>query len=183
MVELKDDLVLSRPIELDRIPDSGQHERVELDADECDRLAAYLSLPAVKACRAELAVVPWRKQGFRIHGDVNADVRYVSVVSLDEFDARISDTMDRYFLRGNAPGPRADIVTVDPLEDDEPDPLTGNSIDLGVLIVEALALAVDPYPRIPGQTFEQGDGADGQPGEKPDGASPFAVLEQLKRPE
>jgi hypothetical protein len=38
---------------------------------------------------------------------------------------------------------------IDPLAD-EPEPLEGDRIDLGEIVAEELALAIDPYPRAPG---------------------------------
>ena len=41
-----------------------------------------------------------------------------------------------------------------PSADEEPEPLIGNSVDLGLLATEFLILGVDPYPRKPDAAFE-----------------------------
>ena len=51
--------------------------------------------------------------------------------------------------------------------------LEGDDLDLGAYLVEHLALEIDPFPRKPGVEWEP------PPAETP--ASPFAVLQQLKR--
>ncbi len=63
-------------------------------------------------------------------------------------------------------------VEIDPNADDPPDPIEGGRIDLGALVVEHLALEIDPFPRKPGVVFEPPAG-----GEPP---SPFAALRDFK---
>ena len=66
------------------------------------------------------------------------------------------------------------------IDDEEPDPFDGKSLDLGEIAVEELALAMDPYPRAPGadhvlsHLIPSDDENDEQ-------ASPFAKLQALKR--
>jgi len=55
-------------------------------------------------------------------------------------------------------------------------------IDIGELIVEGLALTLDPYPRMPGAEFDtehpqnEENGGETKP-------NPFSVLAKLQRPE
>jgi hypothetical protein len=55
------------------------------------------------------------------------------------------------------------------LAPEEPEPLIGNTIDLGLLATEFLILGVDPYPRKPQAALEVS--AAGEPA-----AHPFAAL-------
>jgi hypothetical protein len=58
---------------------------------------------------------------------------------------------------------------------DEPEPLIGNVVDLGLLATEFFILGIDPYPRAPGVAFDapkpQSDAA----------ANPFAALAALQK--
>jgi hypothetical protein len=62
---------------------------------------------------------------------------------------------------------------------DWPEPIEGGKIDLGPVIYETLATALDPYPKREGVSFEwseaPGAGAADEPPE-----SPFATLKRLK---
>jgi uncharacterized metal-binding protein YceD (DUF177 family) len=105
---------------------------------------------------------------------VVADVVQSCVVSLDPLPARIEERIDLIYTPATAgTGEGGEIVVT--LEDDVPEPLVGDRIDLGAATIEHLALALDPYPRKPGLVFEP---------EPQDSAvsSPFAVLERLKQP-
>ena len=64
---------------------------------------------------------------------------------------------------------RSDEIEVDPGSGEEPEPLAGNSVDLGLLATEFLILGIDPYPRKPDAAFEAPASAD------PAG-HPFAAL-------
>ena len=55
-----------------------------------------------------------------------------------------------------------------------PDHFEGNEADLSDLIVETLALAVDPYPRAPGESSKRWASARGR------GTSPFAALKSAE---
>ena len=69
---------------------------------------------------------------------------------------------------------------VDPDEDDEIEPL-GDRIDLGLVAIEALALALPAYPRKPGASF--GPAALADAGMAPVDESelkPFAALAALR---
>jgi hypothetical protein len=69
--------------------------------------------------------------------------------------------------------PETDEIELTEASLDAPEPLVGNSIDLGALTVEFLALGLDPYPRKPGASFDYADPKD-------EDSSPFAALARLK---
>ena len=70
------------------------------------------------------------------------------VVTLDPVTTRIDQPVRRASLPAGRAA-RAEVV-VDPDEDDEIEPL-GDRIDLGLVAIEALALALPAYPRKPGR--------------------------------
>ena len=66
---------------------------------------------------------------------------------------------------------------IDPDGPDLPESFTGDTIDIGAVVAEIVAMALDPYPRKPDVEFGghiEGDATDEK---KP---SPFAVLKNLK---
>jgi hypothetical protein len=96
------------------------------------------------------------------------------VVTLVEVPARIEE----HFGRSYAPNSNVDEleVTIDFDGEDPPDPLVGGTIDIGEAAAEALALALDPYPRAPGAVFDStATGTTERP-------NPFGVLATFKKP-
>ncbi|EEE44559.2 YceD family protein [Roseibium alexandrii] len=73
-----------------------------------------------------------------------------------------------------------DLESLDP-----PDVITDGVLDLGNVICEELALALDPFPRKLGVEFESGNDGAADPQdrlEESDKPSPFAALSALKEP-
>ena len=59
--------------------------------------------------------------------------------------------------------------------DEEPEPLIGNAVDLGLLATEYFILGIDPYPRKPGAAFDAPKAAADAAG------NPFAALAALQK--
>jgi len=73
------------------------------------------------------------------------------------------------------PGSNSVEVEIDPT-DDEPEPLLGETLDIGEVVAEQFGLALDPYPRKTGVEF----GVDtARPNDGDDRGSPFEVLRGL----
>jgi hypothetical protein len=112
---------------------------------------------------------------------LTATVTQPSVVSLEPVTQQIAEPIDRIFLPGGEKdyaGAGGAEVFVDLEGDDLPDHFEGTEADVTELIVETLALAIDPYPRGAGESLDD-------LGLKPDLAEdhPFAALKALKRDE
>jgi uncharacterized metal-binding protein YceD (DUF177 family) len=160
---------LSRVIEVSRIPPTGCTETIIADPSECSLVARRLDLPAVHSLKAELALSRWRGDGVKVTGRFDAEVEQICVVTLDQFRANVSDTIERYFLTTTGSGEEeADI-----------DSFEGDLLELGEIVVESLSLALDPYPRKPGVQF-QGPSDDSTPATAERVSSPFAALADMK---
>lgn len=171
---------MSRLIAVDRVSPGGMTEHVIASDGERSALAARFDLVAIKELTGLLRLEPWRRGGVKLTGRLDAVIVQTCVVTLDPFEAAISDEIVRYFAGHNEPGPAAAVHSVESLEEDAPDVVTGGSIDIGEVLAEALGLAIDPYPRKPGAEFRQGGDSHV---DRASGASPFAVLDKLKAPE
>ncbi len=191
----------SRIVDVRRLPDTGLVSQVEATPAECAALALAMQLPAVAslAGRFELR----RRAGGRVAvtGEVSANVSQLCVVTLEAFASRVTQPVDLLFApatiaeaegqgraadrrQRQAPdhhlADRRQMAAGTPLpgsddQVDPPDPLVDDAIDLGAVSAEFLALALDPYPRKPGVSFDDVL-------EAPDPAEPsaFAALERLK---
>ena len=168
----------SRPLAVERIGSTGTELTIEADAEERDALARRFGIAAIHALAARFVATPWRRGGVELRGDVAAEVELVSVVSLEPFTTEVADNIVRYFQAETAPGHHPAVLSVESLEDEEPDVISGGAIDLGEIAAESLALALDPYPRKPGEVFQH---ESDQMAEERRQESPFAVLSRLKK--
>jgi uncharacterized metal-binding protein YceD (DUF177 family) len=168
---------LSRRLALADVPPEGLDIDVSATPAECAALASHNELPAVHALRAELRAQRWRGDGLKIDGELRASVRQTCVATLEEFDSELVEPIHmRFAPPEEAPRSRRrhDETAEISLDEDPPDPLIGDAVDLGAVVSEFLTLALDPYPRKPGAHFVEPSG---------EGAkilSPFAALRRLK---
>ncbi len=156
----------SRPLQVDRVPALGSHERLAADEKECAALAKRFDLPRLHSLGGLLKVVPWRGGGLKITGTLNARVDQVSVISLETFTSDLEFAIERYFLSPRAGQPAAE---------EDVDVIENGSVDLGEILAEGMALELDPYPRREGEVFLDIE-------EHPESAkvSPFTGLSKLK---
>lgn len=164
-----------RTVAVAKIGDGGLVQTVKAQPAELPAIAAYLKLAGVKSLTGEIALERWRGKGVRLTGKLIADVVQTCVVTLDPVEAHVEAAFERRFLQPEKLRKEAEDeseVIVDPTAEDPPEPLS-HEIDMGEILIEELALNLDPYPRKPGVAF-QGD-AGGEP--RP---NPFAVLAKLK---
>ncbi|NDW05639.1 YceD family protein [Jiella pacifica] len=163
--------------------------RIDFSASpaECARVAAALGIESVASLRADLVARPFRKDGARVTGRLHAVVVQKSVVTLDPVKQTIDEPFEATFVRGGrrAVDPSIDAageIFVDPEADDPPETFSGDRIDLGERLFEALTLALDPYPRRPGEGYG-GQPVEQATPEQDDGGeiSPFAALAKISR--
>ena len=149
-------------------------------ATEAERraVASAFGLVALDALRVEARIAREGREGWRVEGRVEAEAVQECVVSLEPVAARI----DEAFLRRYDPAATEEAAeaVIDPEAEDPPEPL-GHGVDLGLVALETLALALDPYPRAPGAAFEPVLAApEGVEPLTDEAAKPFAGLAALK---
>lgn len=169
----------SRLLDVGRVPAAGLREKIVAEADELTRLARRLRVPRIAALEAEFAITPWRRGGVRVKGRFDAEVEQICVISLDPFVTSVGEDFERFFAGESEPGTSGVVHHVEPLDEDEPDLIRNDRIDLGEIAAEALALAIDPYPRKPGAVLAAEAAAGGDAGQAT--PNPFNLLEKLTR--
>ncbi len=145
-------------------------------AEELPALARLLGTQAVRKLHFAGRLAPLPRGGWQLDGQLGATVIQTCVVTLDPVTTRIDQPVRRTWLPQD-PSQAAEIVVV-PDEDDEIEPL-GDRIDLGLVAIEALALALPPYPRKPGATFGATTAAGVEPIDESE-LKPFAALAALR---
>jgi hypothetical protein len=135
----------SRPLLVDRIPNLGSNDRLAADEKECAAIAKRLGIPKVYSLTGFLKSLPWRGGGVKVSGPLNAEFDQISVVSLETFRSSLATEIERYFLPAHK-GTDASEEDVDIIDH--------GVIDLGEILTETMALELDPYPRKPGEVFQ-----------------------------
>ncbi len=144
------------------------------DPDEREAIARALVLEYLAEFQGHIVLRPWL-DGVEVAGRLEALAGRICGLTLEAFDERVEESFVRRIVppgSNAASQPISGEMIIDPDAEDPPDVADGDTIDLGAILVEELALALDPFPRKPGAAFET------PPSETP--ASPFAVLRSLK---
>ncbi len=161
----------SVPVVVDQIPDAGLHRELEASAEARAAVAALAEVRDVFALNASLEL---GRDGttIRVTGRVRGRVGQNCVVTLEPIETKIDEAVEAVFAL-----PAAHEQAGEPgrhnAADEMPEPLTGNSIDLGAIATEFLILGIDPYPRKAGVEFSP-------PAVENDDPHPFAALVALK---
>ncbi|HTH16247.1 MAG TPA: DUF177 domain-containing protein [Magnetospirillum sp.] len=169
-------LEFSRPVRIDQIPASGLRLHLSAKPDECAALARRFGLQAVDALSAQVMLKAVAGGAIiRLDGTLSAKVVQTCVVSLEPVPAEVEDSFSMTF---GASEPEEDEIDLSLDEEDPPDPIVDGTIDAGEAVAEHLALALDPFPRKPGISFES---ADPEPEITEKRSNPFAVLAELRK--
>jgi uncharacterized metal-binding protein YceD (DUF177 family) len=166
----------SRPVEIKDVGSDGVSLEIEADPSERQALARRFGLVSLDKLTASATVSPVSRSLFRLAGSFEAEVVQSCVVTLDPVPARLVESFSALFGEGG-PGLAA-LVDADE-EEDEPEPIEGEAIDVGETVAQHLALALDPYPRKPGATLPE-EYALGPGGANSGRVRPFAGLGALK---
>jgi uncharacterized metal-binding protein YceD (DUF177 family) len=162
---------LSRAYLIDPLPEDGIRFAIEASAGERAALARRFGLLALDLLAAAGRIVRGPlPRSVLVEGRLEAGATQSCVVTLEPVPAEPSAAFRRLFVPSTAPEPE---VEVDALGDDA-EPLTGPRLDVGEIVAEELALALDPYPHAPGADVAAAAGNGETRG-------PFDVLARLSR--
>lgn len=169
----------SRIVTPDRLGAPKVAESLEASPEERAAVARRLGLLTLDRLTAELTVKNVGGRLFRVEGDWDAAVRQACVVTLEPVPARLGGRLEASFTADGGGAGSGGEVVVDPNAPDADDPaeaVPAEGLDLGELVVQELAVSLDPYPRAPGAEVP----AEYSPPEGEDGGGPFARLKALK---
>jgi len=169
-----------RLVAVRKIGESGLVQSVEPNREERAKIAAFLDILELKRVSCEIRLTRWRARGIKAVGTLDAIAVQACVVTLEPVEETISATFERRFLPHDLMDddePRDDVF-VDPEGEDPPEPMTAE-IDLGEVVVEELALNLNPYPRKEGSALPEA-GTDPVEPAQLQKEKPFAALAKLK---
>ena len=142
---MADDVEFSRLFKLRHLPAIGGHSFVlESTPGERRAVARRLDLVTLAEFDFEGRIEKGPRDGILIvRGTVEAELTQRCVVTLEPVPACLEVPIERYFVIDGTAAEGEVVVSPD---DEEPEPIDGDLLDLGEIAVEELALALDPYP-------------------------------------
>ncbi len=176
----------SRLVEVAELPAKGVELSIRAEPTECAALARRGGLVAVESLAADFRLRKAEASKVEVKGTLRARVVQTCVISLEPFESDIESEIEAEFAGDLAPdlvparfrNERAGSSPMRNAELEAPDPIIDGRIDLGALAAEFLMLALDPYPRKPGVSFD----ATGCRASEAETVSPFAALRTPRGP-
>lgn len=153
--------------------------RIEASAAELEKLAAFYRVAGIALLALDYSLDPLPSGRWRLTGELNAHLTQLCGVTLEPVPETIREDVSLEFwpehliAREEPAGNDPDDI----LDSDPPEPLVNGRIDLGHLVGELFASAINPYPRKDGVAF---DWTDPKGAAAEAAAKPFAALARLK---
>ncbi|HEY2033268.1 MAG TPA: hypothetical protein VGH02_06235, partial [Rhizomicrobium sp.] len=156
---------------------AGAEVTIELKPEQRAKLAAWLEVEGVEKFTSVVSLRKLAVNRYRYDAQLICDLIQPSVVTLEPLRTHVEEGFARELHVAHRL--RRDIVGDEELslaagDDDAPEEIETSKYDLAGPLLEELSLALDPYPRAPGEAFSPPE----PPGDSPE--SPFAVLKKLK---
>jgi len=151
---------------------------LEPDARTRASIAAELGIPALRKLRFAGEIRPLGKSDWHLTATLGATAVQDCVVSLQPVTTRIDEPVQRTYLANPPEVPEADEIE---MPDDDTVEALPAVLDLGAVMIEALALALPDYPHAEGVTPVSASFT--EPGAAPmsyEDAKPFAGLAALR---
>lgn len=168
------DAILDWQHDIRSIPENGLEVKREATEAERTSLAKALELVTCKRLLARYAIQQRAGGHFHLAGKVDVSVTQTCVVTLEEIERSYTAPLDVELWPAETLADTEMGEDVDPLGADR-EAIEDGRIDIGRIIYEELASAIDPFPRRDDAAFEWEDR------EGAERTHPFAALEKLKR--
>lgn len=167
----------SRIITREDVPVAGLKFTLTANEHVREILRERFDLISLDSLIAEVEILPFRKTGLRVTGSFRATLVQACIVSLVPVESKLAEEFTLDFRPVAVAKDGALEIAIDPMAEEAPEPLLEEGFDLGEVVAEQLALAIEPYPRAPGAELNNDVGSDEVLEKKP---NPFAVLKNLK---
>ncbi len=171
---------LSRPLPVDKISAGGVEEYLIASPAERKALAARFDLIDLPKLEANLNI-DHASNGkmIAVTGKLSAKVVQQCVVTLEPLETQIDDEINILYAPAHFLDKGAGPPHVDSGEDEAPEPIVNGIIDLGELVAQHLAIAINPYPRKEGAVLENIETTAAEPSDS--SLNPFAKLAEFKK--
>ena len=169
----------SRPVRIKDLKKRVTHIDIEAAPSELQALATRFGLPDIAALRAKVRVERVaHDRTVRIDGKILARLSYLSVVSLETFEADIAESFSEILSNEEAPLTETEIEL--PPDNEIMGVIEDGRFDLGEMLSQNLALLLDEHPRKPDEGNTQ-DGVVWEDTELEDPVqNPFSILSDMR---
>ncbi|MGE4612179.1 MAG: DUF177 domain-containing protein [Paracoccaceae bacterium] len=169
----------SRVLKVSKLHNTADYLFEEVPSEsETTAMAVLLDVVSIRKMRFQGHIAPFEDAGWVLEGKLGVSISQNCVITLERVRTRIDLNVRRIFVPMGSP--TENEINLDASHNDEMEPL-GKEIDLGLVAMEALALAIPEYPRIEGAELGESQFAQTDASViEEDTPKPFAGLAALK---
>lgn len=179
----QDEVPFSYKVKVGHVSSNPVTVKLQANENELRAIAASWDILSVESFEAVLKINRWKKDGIKVQGTVKVSLTQACVVSLEPVPSVIDEEFEQIFVPEGSKLARLItneegeiIISAD--SPDIPDQFTGDTLDVGSVVTEVAALAIEPYPRKSGVEFTGYGEEEIVLDKKP---SPFAALKDWKK--
>ena len=141
-------LEFSRVVSVDEIGRDGLVLEISADAKERSALAERFGLESLHAFEGTARLSALGDGRVCLKVTFGADVVQSCVVTLEPVTSHISERFEVVYAPATEVEDEAEVF-IDVASEEPPEPLIGGRLDVGEMMAQHLAMAIDPYPRSP----------------------------------
>lgn len=164
---------------IDQISSAGITGYIDATKAQRDEIAALLDLPGLEEFKFDYQLRTTKKGRLKLKGKLFARLTQSCVVTLEPVPAHIDETIEIDFW------PAEDVKLLEKESDPEsmslqldgPEPLSSDTIDVGLLAYEHFVASLELYPKQTNARLDQKYRVDGEENNLRD--NPFSVLTKL----
>lgn len=175
-------LLVDYMVKATKVPQDGLERTLSVGEAERLQIADRMAVLSVDALDVHFTLQRKTRRHFILKGTIKATLTQGCVVTLDPIQQSFEESF-KVSLKEERDGPPSSTqklnaqeigaLDLDP-EEEEIETFSGDELVVGELILQFMALAIDPYPRSNGTDFSYAEDDD------PADLSPFASLKVLK---
>lgn len=156
---------------------AGDEVILVAQGEELVRIARWAKVRALESFAATIELQMISPERFHYDAALGCEIVQDCVVTLEPVRTNIERKVRRELhLTESKPLDSEVVVDSSSEDDDVREAIQSLRYDLAGPLLEELALAIDPYPRAPGVSFDPPEAPEVRP------ESPFAVLKKLQKP-
>jgi len=155
---------------------AGDVVAIALKDSDLKRLAQWAELDTVTSFEAVVDLKRISANRFGYNARLSSEIVQSCVVTLEPVRSRIDRefTRELHLVDHRHREAKGEALTLAAADDEAPEEIESLDYDIVGPLLEEFSLAIDPYPRAPGVTFES-------PADKAPIEGPFAALKALKQ--
>ena len=146
---------LSIPINVAQLPSTGITINKRIKKDICSKIASRVAVDVLESFIINISVCRGNEPNLtaNIIGKINATIIQACSVTLEPISSTLCIPVNLTFAEENH-YTQANLTDINPEEEAPPELMSSGEFDLGDVLIQLLAVEINPFPRKPETSFD-----------------------------